>query len=118
MIDSDLAALYQVETFNLNKAVKRNATRFPKTSCFSFLGRKQKTEIPKWNLKLGRPPNATLRLYRQGVAMLSSVLRSDRAVQVNVSIIRTFVKLREILTTHEELARKVAQHDRQITALF
>jgi len=50
--------------------------------------------------------------------MLSSVLRSDRAAQVNVAIIRTFVKLREILATHEELARKVAQHDRQIAVLF
>jgi hypothetical protein len=55
---------------------------------------------------------------QQGVAMLSSVLRSDRAAQVNVAIIRTFVKLRELLATHEELARKVAQHDRQIAALF
>ena len=60
-------------------------------------------------------PNA---FTEQGVAMLSSVLRSDRAAQVNVAIIRTFVRLREILATHEELARKVAQHDRQIATLF
>jgi hypothetical protein len=61
------------------------------------------------------PPYA---FTEQGVAMLSSVLRSDRAAQVNVAIIRTFVKLREILATHEEIARKVAQHDRQISTLF
>jgi hypothetical protein len=53
-----------------------------------------------------------------GVAMLSSILRSKRAVQVNVAIVRTFVKLREMLATNEELARKVAQHDRQIAVLF
>ncbi len=54
----------------------------------------------------------------QGVAMLSSVLRSDRAAEVNVAIIRTFVKLREILATHKDLARKVEEHDRQIGALL
>lgn len=54
----------------------------------------------------------------QGVAMLSSVLKSKRAVQVNIAIMRTFVKLREMLATNEELARKVAQHDRQIAVLF
>lgn len=119
MLDSDLAALYQVETFNLNKAVKRNAARFPED--FMFQLSKEEADnltfqngIARWG---GRrtPPYACT---EQGVAMLSSVLRSDRAAQVNVAIIRTFVKLREILATHEEIARKVAQHDRQIATLF
>jgi hypothetical protein len=119
MLDSDLAALYQVETFNLNKAVKRNLDRFPQDFMFQLSRAEAKNltfqnGIASWG---GRrtPPYA---FTEQGVAMLSSVLRSDRAAQVNVAIIRTFVKLRELLATHEELARKVAQHDRQIAALF
>jgi hypothetical protein len=119
MIDSDLAALYQVETFNLNKAVKRNAARFPDDFMFQLSKEEAANLIfqngmSSWG---GRrtPPYA---FTEQGVAMLSSVLRSDRAAQVNVAIIRTFVRLREILATHEELARKVAQHDRQIATLF
>jgi ORF6N domain len=119
MLDADLAALYQVETFNLNKAVKRNLDRFPQDFMFQ-LSREEadnltfQNGIASWG---GRrtPPYA---FTEQGVAMLSSVLRSERAAQVNVAIIRTFVKLREILATHEELARKVAQHDRQIATLF
>jgi hypothetical protein len=119
MLDADLAALYQVETFNLNKAVKRNLDRFPQDFMFQLSREEAKNltfqnGIASWG---GRrtPPYA---FTEQGVAMLSSVLRSDRAAQVNVAIIRTFVKLRELLATHEELARKVAQHDRQIAALF
>jgi hypothetical protein len=65
-----------------------------------------------------RDPRFTPRTFTQeGVAMLSGVLRSKRAVEINVAIMRAFVRLRKILATHEELARKVAQHDRQITAL-
>jgi hypothetical protein len=64
------------------------------------------------------PKYAPLAFTEQSVAMLSSILRSERAVQVNVAIMRTFVKLREMLATNEELARKVAQHDRQIAVLF
>ena len=103
MLDADLAALYQVETFNLNKAVKRNAARFPEDFMFQ-LSKKEADNltfhngIASWG---GRrtPPYACT---EQGVAMLSSVLRSDRAAQVHVAIIRTFVKLREIRATHEE----------------
>ena len=64
------------------------------------------------------PKYAPLAFTEQGVAMLSSVLKSKRAVLVNIVIMRTFVKLREMLATNEELARKVAQHDRQIAVLF
>ena len=66
-----------------------------------------------------RDPRFTPRAFTQeGVAMLSGVLRSKRAVEINVAIMRAFVRLREILATHEELARQVAQHDRQIAVLF
>jgi hypothetical protein len=119
MLDADLAALYQVETCNLNKAVKRNLDRFPEDFMFRLAQEeaenlKFQNGIASWG---GRrtPPYA---FTEQGVAMLSSVLRSQRAAQVNMAMIRTFVKLREILATHEDLARKVAQHDRQIAVLF
>ena len=119
MLDADLAALYQVETFNLNKAVKRNIDRFPEDFMFQ-LSRKEaenltfQNGISSWGGRRTLPYAFT----EQGVAMLSSVLRSKRAAQVNVAIIRTFVRLREILATNENLARKVAQHDRQIAILF
>jgi len=120
MLDSDLAELYGVETGALVRAVKRNSNRFPED--FSF----QLTPLEFENLRCqtgtsnrwgGRryPPYA---FTEQGVAMLSSVLRSDRAAEVNVAIMRTFVRLREILATHRDLARKVEEHDRQIAVLF
>lgn len=121
MLDSDLAQLYQVETKNLNKAVKRNARRF--SSDFVFQLSKQEDEALRFQIgtsKDGRggrrtPPYA---FTEQGIAMLSSVLRSDRAADINVAIMRTFVRLREMLSTNEDLARKVAHHDRQIALLF
>jgi len=120
MLDSDLADLYSVETGALVRAVKRNSNRFPEG--FSF----QLSDLEFENLKCqtgisrqwgGRrsPPYA---FTEQGVAMLSSVLRSARAAEVNVAIVRTFVKLREVLATHKDLARKVEQHDQQIAILF
>jgi len=119
MLDSDLAELYGVETGALVRAVKRNNNRFPED--FSF----QLSDLEFENLRCqtgtssqwgGRryPPYA---FTEQGVAMLSSVLRSDRAAEVNVAIMRTFVKLRQMLATNQELARKVREHDQKITVL-
>ena len=119
ILDRDLADLYGVPVKRLNEQVKRNHERFPDDFMFQ-LSKKEadnltfQNGISSWGDRR-TPPYA---FTEQGVAMLSSVLRSDRAAQVNVAIIRTFVKLREILATHEELARKVAQHDRQIATLF
>jgi phage regulator Rha-like protein len=126
MIDSDLAHLYCVPTKVFNQAVKRNLNRFPKD--FMFRLTVKEAEILRsqfvtssWG---GRrtPPYA---FTEQGVAMLSSVLNSERAVQVNIAIMRAFVKLREILTTHRELAQKIEelekkyrQHDTRIQAIF
>jgi hypothetical protein len=100
MLDADLAQLYGVATKNLNKAVKRNASRFP--SDFMF-------QLSSKDLQTGRGGRrfAPYAFTEQGIAMLSSVLRSTRAVQVNVAIMRTFVRLREMLATHEELRRKM-----------
>ncbi len=120
MLDSDLAALYGVQTGALTRAMKRNRERFPDDFCFQLSSdefeilRCQTGISSQWG---GRrhPPWA---FTEQGVAMLSGVLRSKRAVQVNVAIMRTFVRLRQILAADEDLARKVAQHDQEIAALF
>jgi hypothetical protein len=112
LLDSDLAALYQVETKILNKAVSRNRESFPgRFHVSTHLGRAGIFEVPIWNLKRRpwRPPLSTLCLHRTGDAMLSGVLTSKRAVEVNIAIMRTFVRLRQLLATHEELARRLDQ---------
>lgn len=108
MLDSDLAELYGVETKRLTEAVKRNSDRFPDDFMFQLSSEeysdlKSQDESRSWG---GRryPPYA---FTEQGVAMLSSVLRSKRAVQINVEIMRTFVKLRKMMAGQEELWRKV-----------
>lgn len=124
MLDSDLAVLYGVETKALTRAVRRNIARFP--SDFMFQLTKQEFEdlrgqIGTSNERGGRryPPYA---FTEQGVAMLSSVLHSTRAVQVNIEIMRTFVQLRQILATHIDLARKLTalekKYDAQFKAVF
>jgi ORF6N domain len=120
MFDSDLAELYGVETGALVRAVKRNSNRFPED--FSFQLSEQEFENLRCQFGTSKqwggrryPPHV---FTEQGVAMLSSALHSDRAAEVNIAIIRTFVRLREILATHRDVARKVEEHDRQIAALF
>jgi hypothetical protein len=120
MLDSDLADLYGVSTGNLNLAVRRNQRRFPKDFFFQLSPKEFDSLLLKTAIAKGRggrriPPYA---FTEQGVAMLSSVLKSNRAADVNVVIMRTFVKIRRMLATNEDLARKVARHDRQIAVLF
>lgn len=115
MLDKDLAALYGVETRVLNKAVKRNIDRFPEDFMFQlnneeFGNLKFHFGTSSW----GGTRKLPYAFTENGVAMLSSVLSSKRAVQVNIAIMRAFVKLREILSTHKELAHKLAQLDRKI----
>jgi hypothetical protein len=116
MLDSDLAALYQVETFNLNKAVKRNLARFPED--FMFQLAKDDTKSLTFQFGISNPTGRGGRRYlpyaftEQGVAMLSSVLNSDRAIKVNIAIMRTFVHLRQYLATHQDLARKLEDVER------
>ena len=126
MLDSDLAALYGVTTGNLNKAVKRNAERFPTDFMFQLdveevANLKFQFGISSWGGRRRLPYAFT----EQGVAMLSSVLNSERAVKVNIAIMRAFVQLRETLETNRELARKfseleqrVGKHDDEIAAIL
>ncbi len=121
MLDEDLATLYGVETKNLNRAVTRNRERFPADFMFQITQEEWtalRCQIGTSNEGRGGRRYAPHVFTEQGVAMLSSVLRSHLAAQVNVAIMRTFVRLRQVLATHEELARKVAQHDQQIATLF
>lgn len=121
MLDADLARLYGVATKNLNKAVKRNASRFP--SDFMFQLSPKELHSLRFQSGTSKPVRGGRRYVpyaftEQGVAMLSSVLRSSRAVQVNVAIMRTFVRLREMLTTHEELRRKIDAMEKRYDARF
>lgn len=127
MLSHHLAELYGVETRVLNQAVKRNIDRFHEDFMFC-LNEKEAEElvsqhvIPHKKYFGGSLPYA---FTEQGIAMLSSILKSKRAVQVNISIMRAFVKLREILSTHKELARKLSvleqkieNHDAEIKVIF
>jgi len=126
LLDRDLAALYGVETRALNQAVKRNLSRFPEDFMFD-LHRDEILSISQFvtsssGLKFSKH---VLAFTEQGVAMLSSVLRSERAVQVNIAIMRAFVKLSQALATNRELAhqfaeleRRVGRHDGQLNAIM
>lgn len=121
MLDKDLAELYGVKAKVLNQAVKRNIKRFPEDFMF---------KLDKMELKKARSQFVTLQkggwgnfaFTEQGVAMLSSVLNSDRAISVNIQIIRTFTKIRELLATNEALQRKIMEiekkYDSKIKEIF
>lgn len=120
MLDSDLAMLFEVETKALNRAVKRNLLRFPHDFMFQLTVEETKT----LRFHFGTSKGKGGRRYRpyvfteHGVAMLSSILKSDRAILVNVAIIRTFVKLRKILASHSELSRKLSELERKYDYQF
>jgi len=129
MLDADLAELYGVETKRLKEAVKRNINRFPEDFMFEL----NEIEFENWRsqfassnlsdkMGLRQPPFC---FTEQGVAMLSSVLNSKQAIEVNIRIIRIFTKMREILSAHkdillklEQLERKVNKHDDDIQLIF
>ena len=123
LLDADLAELYGVETKTLNRAVKRHSDRFPQDFMFQLTGEeagnlRYQIGTSSWGGRRYLPQAFT----EQGVAMLSSVLLSKRAVMVNVEIMRAFVRLRRILATHADLARKLAalekRYDAQFRAVF
>ncbi len=126
ILDRDLAAMYGVTTRDLNKAVSRNLERFPE----DFMLQLTRSEFNNLKFQFGTSSwGGTRKLPRafteQGIAMLSGVLRSKRAIHVNIAIMRAFVKLREFAVGHKELAakleqleRKVGGHDTQIRSLF
>ncbi|OQX65166.1 MAG: DNA-binding protein [Desulfococcus sp. 4484_242] len=125
MLDRDLAGLYGVETRTLKQSVRRNIKRFPPDFMFEL----SKKEFSDWRsqfvmsnadkMGLRHPPMA---FTEQGVAMLSSVLKSDRAIQVNIQIMRAFTQLREMLSTHEGLRKKIEameeKYDQQFKVVF
>jgi hypothetical protein len=122
MLDSDLAMLYEVETFNLNKAVKRNIDRFPED--FMFQLTTEEAGALRFQIGISKTEGRGGRRYlpyvftEQGVAMLSTVLNSERAVKVNIEIMRTFVKLRQMLASNAELARKLEVLEKKYDAQF
>ena len=127
LLDVDLATLYGVPTKVLNQAVKRNNARFPEDFMFQ-LSAQETRSLRSQFVTLKRGQHLKYRPYaftEQGVAMLSSVLNSDRAIKVNIAIMRAFVKLRQMLDTNRELAAKfsklesrVGKHDEEIAAIL
>jgi phage regulator Rha-like protein len=127
MLDKDLAVLYGVKPIRLREQVKRNIKRFPEDFMFQ-LNEKEINIMVSQNAIPSRKHLGGYQPYvftEQGVAMRATVLNSERAIQVNIAIMRAFVKLREILSTHKELAQKLAQlerkiekHDEEIKVIF
>lgn len=131
MLDSELAGLYGVKTKNLNLQVKRNMRRFPGDFMFR-LNEEEALRLQNATSKRGGRRYLPYAFTEQGVAMLSSVLNSERAIQVNIFIMRAFVRLRKILLTHKDLAAKIealelkyknhdakfSEYDSQIAAIF
>ncbi len=126
MLDSDLAGLYGVSTRRLNEQVRRNPARFPPDFMFQLTKEEYAVLRSQFaTLEKGRGRHRKylpLAFTEQGVAMMSSVLNSERAILVNVEIMRTFVRLREILATHKDLARKLEElekkYDEQFAVVF
>jgi hypothetical protein len=128
MFDSDLAELYSVTTKNLNKAVRRNVARFPPDFMFQLSDqevRNLRFQIGTSSLAHGGTRYRPLAFTEQGIAMLSSVLNSRRAIAANIQIMRAFIHMREMLSSNdamrkqlEELERKVGTHDQAIVGIF
>jgi hypothetical protein len=128
MFDSDLAELYGVATKNLNKAVRRNAGRFPPDFMFQLTVQEVtnlRFQIGTSSLTHGGSRYRPLAFTEQGIAMLSSVLNSRRAIAANIQIMRAFIRMREMLSSNremrkqlEELERKVGTHDQAIVGIF
>jgi len=121
MLDRDLAELYGVETKRLKEQVRRNIERFPEDFMFELT----KEELKNWRSQFATSNQDTMGLRilpfaftEHGVLMLSSVLKSERAVQVNIQIMRAFTKLRKILSTHEELKKKIENMEKKYDENF
>jgi len=120
MLDRDLATLYAVKTKVLNQAVKRNIKRFPKDFMFQLTkSEKDKVVTICDHLKkLKYSPQLPYAFTEQGVAMLSSVINSEQAIQVNILIMRAFTKLREMMIVHKDLKRKIETMERKFESRF
>jgi hypothetical protein len=127
MIDRDLARLYGVETKHLNRQVKRNIERFPEEFMFQLTLEEKRELVTNWHRFASLKHSSTLpyAFTEHGVAMLASVLKSERAIKISIHIIKTFVKLRQLISTHKEverrlneLERKIEKHDVDIQEIF
>lgn len=119
MLDSDLANLYGVTTKNLNKAVSRNLESFPEDFMYRLAkGDQENLRFQVGTSRWGGRRYAPYVFTENGVAMLSSVLKSPRARQVNIQIMRTFTKLRELLATHADLRRKLEEMEKKYDYQF
>jgi hypothetical protein len=121
MLDRDLAVLYGVSTKQLNQQVQRNGERFPSDFMFQLTPEEAeslRSQFATSNMEWGGRRSLPYAFTEQGVAMLSGVLKSRRAVLVNVEIMRTFVKLRQILSSHAELARKLEELEKKYDSQF
>jgi len=114
MLDRDLAEMYGVETKQLKRQVKRNIDRFPKDFMLNLGERVWKLEEPDWHLKLGRDKVYANGFYWAGVAMLSSILNSKTAIEVNIRIIRVFAKMRAFALTHKEILLQLARLEKEV----
>jgi hypothetical protein len=120
MLDADLASLYRVTTGNLNLAVRRNPKRFPPDFMFQLSQEETQSLVLQNARAKGRggrrtPPYA---FTEQGISMLSSVLNSERAIEVNIAIMRAFVRLRALLETHADLARRLKELEQKYDEKF
>lgn len=120
LIDADLAELYGVETKVLNQAVRRNVRRFPDDFMFQLTTSEKQEVVTNCDhlQRLKFSSNLPYAFTEQGVAMLSSVLNSERAIEVNILIMRAFVKLREMISTHKELAKKLEDLEQKYDSQF
>jgi len=121
MLDSDLAKLYEVETKTLKRAVRRNIERFPHDFMFELT----KKELENWRYQFGTSNKEKMGLRippfaftEQGVTMLSSVLKSPKAIQVNISIVRVFIKMRKLLLSEESLTDRIGKLEKGTDKLF
>src|SRR5215467_4488372 len=125
MLDRDLAEMYDVPTKQLNQQVRRNISRFPRDFMFQLTAAEDsslRSQIVTSKKSRGGRRYAPFVFTEQGIAMLSSVLNSERAIQVNIAIMRTFVRLRQIAITHKDLAERIIamekKYDQQFSVVF
>jgi flagellar capping protein FliD len=125
MLDRDLADLYGVETKRLKEQVRRNIKRFPEDFMFRLTFKEESLLRSQFATLEGKGKHSkylSMAFTEQGVSMLSSVLKSDQAIQVNIEIMRTFSRLRQMLEGHKELQKKIeameAKYDRQFRVIF
>jgi len=126
LLDEDLARMYQVKTFRLNEQVKRNKKRFPSDFMFQLTKEESENLISQFAISsYGGRRHFPYAFTEQGVAMLSGILNSKRAILVNIEIMRAFVRLRKVISQNKELAKKIEElegkyekHDKDIQGIF